>query len=46
LDLFSVTDTAETDAVLADWRAKAQEFETRVARVVLGQNRVIRLVTK
>lgn len=30
---------------LADWRARALEFEREVAKVVLGQERVIRLLT-
>ncbi|MBS9476368.1 AAA family ATPase [Ancylobacter radicis] len=35
----------ETDSVLADWRGHAQRFEREVAKVVLGQDRVIRLIT-
>ncbi|MBG0810106.1 MoxR family ATPase [Methylosinus sp. H3A] len=45
LDSLRVKETAEIDATLADWRAKAQEFERRVSRAVIGQNHVIRLVT-
>jgi MoxR-like ATPase len=33
------------DAVLADWRTRALELEAQTARVVIGQARVIRLVT-
>ncbi len=30
---------------LADWRARALEFERDIQKAVLGQSRVIRLVT-
>jgi MoxR-like ATPase len=33
------------DRLLDEWRARAEEFERRIARVVIGQSRVIRLVT-
>lgn len=36
---------AGTDGFLADWRQRALHFEREVARVVLGQDRVIRLIT-
>ncbi len=35
----------DTDAVLADWRGPALRFEREVGKVVLGQERVIRLIT-
>jgi MoxR-like ATPase len=34
-----------TDSALGDWRARALEFECEVGKVVLGQERVVRLVT-
>lgn len=40
-----MTEIAETGPLLAEWRAKAQEFERRVSRAVIGQSRVVRLVT-
>ncbi|MFG1478915.1 MoxR family ATPase [Xanthobacter sp. V4C-4] len=36
---------ASSDATLADWRNRALAFEREVAKVVLGQERVIRLLT-
>lgn len=33
------------DALLADWRSRALELEAQAAQVVIGQSRVIRLVT-
>jgi MoxR-like ATPase len=33
------------DALLADWRRRALELEAQAAQVVIGQSRVIRLVT-
>jgi MoxR-like ATPase len=33
------------DALLADWRSRALDLEAQAARVVIGQSRVIRLVT-
>lgn len=35
----------DTDSVLADWRSHALRFEREVGKVVLGQERVIRLIT-
>lgn len=40
-----MTDSTNADAILNDWRAKARRFERQVERVVIGQSRVIRLVT-
>lgn len=36
---------AGSDATLADWRGRALAFEREVGKVVLGQERVIRLLT-
>lgn len=36
---------ADTDGALAQWRARALDFENAVGRIVLGQERVIRLLT-
>lgn len=35
----------ETDSVLSDWQDQALRFEREIAKVVLGQERVIRLLT-
>ncbi|MCS0504727.1 AAA family ATPase [Ancylobacter mangrovi] len=35
----------ETDALLSDWRSSALKFEGEIAKVVLGQERIIRLLT-
>ncbi|MBS7544659.1 AAA family ATPase [Ancylobacter oerskovii] len=35
----------ETDSILSDWRERALRFETEIGKVVLGQERVIRLLT-
>ncbi|QFR33758.1 MoxR family ATPase [Ancylobacter sp. TS-1] len=35
----------ETDLALSDWRAQALRFEREIGKVVLGQERVIRLLT-
>jgi MoxR-like ATPase len=36
---------ADTDGALAQWRDRALDFERAVGRIVLGQERVIRLLT-
>ncbi|MFG1246713.1 AAA family ATPase [Xanthobacter flavus] len=36
---------ADPDGALAQWRARALDFERAVGRIVLGQERVIRLLT-
>lgn len=35
----------ELDTTLSDWRERARRFEREIAKVVLGQERVIRLLT-
>ena len=35
----------ETDSILSDWRDRALRFEAEIGKVVLGQQRVIRLLT-
>ena len=40
-----MNDIRRGDAMLTDWRAAAQAFEAAVAGAVLGQERIIRLVT-
>ena len=35
----------ETDSILSDWRDRALRFEAEIGKVVLGQERVIRLLT-
>lgn len=35
----------DTDLILSDWRSRAQALERQVAKAVIGQERVIRLLT-
>src|SRR5687767_8691716 len=35
----------ELDTTLSDWRERARRFEQEIAKVVLGQDRVTRLLT-
>ena len=35
----------DVDATLSDWQARARTLETEVAKVIVGQDRVIRLLT-
>ncbi|MGQ4273739.1 AAA family ATPase [Terrihabitans sp. B22-R8] len=35
----------DTDSMLSDWQNRAQTFQREIAKVVLGQDRVIRLLT-
>lgn len=37
--------TPDDDAVLSDWRTRALAMEREAARAVIGQSRVIRLLT-
>lgn len=44
-ELSGLTESRNLDAILDDWRTKAAQFERQVERAVIGQSRVIRLVT-